>query len=401
MIKNKKSKRKHDYNKNPSQIKKTKKGINKSCHKTPQQAFNTMIKVYVLIFSFCLFCFLPKSGFGLSEIEIDALESADDQKLSADPWTIQLQFALRRNLEIENRYGGFSKDSAQKEGDQKDSKRIRFCDPSSEASICDLSNLYYGLGLDASYSLNNAEHFFNKRLGVKNDRIKQIIKNTKIFFRSSFYSPFKGNTNLENYSFFRDYIMYAVGDPTTGLTTQFYKSDNLLSYSELSVVMFPLSRFSRKAGLFTTLDGSIGFVRSLKKEQSWALAFSSNHNLAYSHYQKEDANDRGSIVNTPLDTEHSLGFSYKQSYNRFMPSSTRVSTIHYFGLNSQFTMSYFLTLASSFSWKIRKQFYINLLISWKDKIAVYNPDNENVRKKEPVRFNLNRTFFALSGSYFF
>ena len=247
--------------------------INKSLHKIPQQALNTMIKTHILIFSFCLFCFLPKSSFGLSEIEIDALESTDDQELSTGPWATQLNFSLRRNLEIKNRYGGFSKGSTQKEEGQKDSKRIHFCDPSSEASICDLSNLYYGLGLKISYSLKNAEDFFDKRLGIKNDRMKQLIKNTKIVFENSFNSPFKGNTKLENYSFFRDYIMYAVGDPTIGLTTQVYKSDNLLSYSELSVVMFPLSRFSREAGLLTTLDGNIGFVRYLKKKEAWTLAF--------------------------------------------------------------------------------------------------------------------------------
>ena len=314
--------------------------------------------------------FFPQFSFGFSEAEIDSLESSGKKSFSSNLWRTQIDFALQRNLEVSSRFSDL-------------------LDTNKDTSLLDPSNIYYILNINLNYSLREIIKSFN------------FLKNGEIFLTSSFNSPFSGyNNNLEDYHLM-DYIQYGLGDMTGGLTVPAYKRENFLSYFSAGLTAFPLSRFSREAGLSSTMEGTVSLLYFIHKRKDWSLAFSSSHNLAYSHYKKEAADSRGIHYNIPWDSSHGGGFIYRQSRSRKWPSNIRISAVHYFGIDTKSTRNHDLTLNSSLSWKIRDRFFFNFSVKWKDRIYVYNPFNKNIGKQEPIRFDLTRTFFTFGGSYSF
>ena len=229
-----------------------------------------------------------------------------------------------------------------------------------------------------------------------------MARKYRSFFNASFRTPFTGyNNNLKDYNFI-NYFQYALGDLIGGFTAPTYRSGNFLSYFSFSFIAFPLSKFSKEAGLLTTMDTTLSFLYFLKKKAKWNLALSSNHSLAYSHYTKHSADKLGKSYNIPFDTSQSGSLIYRQNYNKYLPSNTQFLITHFFGINTYKTQNHDLTIGVSSSWKIKKQFYLNSSIRWRDRVHIYNPYDENVKKIEPIRwFNWNQSFFALSGSYSF
>ena len=330
-----------------------------------------MIKNCLIIF-FYAFLLFPQLSFSFSEAEIDTLESSGKKSFSSSLWRTNVGFSLQRNLELRNRLASLF-------------------DTNKEASLFDVSNLYYNLSLNFNYSLSKV---------AKNSKYN-FLKNTEIFLENSFNSPLTGhNNNLKNYNL-ASYIQYALGDVVLGFTVPTYQNKNFLSYFSFSFIAFPFSRFSREAGLSTTLDGTVSLLYFLKKVKKWNLAFSSRHNLAYSDYKKPSTDVKGIRYNIPLDTSQRASFIYSQNQIKYFPSNITIFASHYFGVNTKFTRNHDLTLGASSSWKLRERLYINFSVHWSDRIYVYNPYNENVEKKEPIRFNLIRTFFVLGGSYSF
>lgn len=324
-----------------------------------------MNRVFVL-----LWLVFPLYSLSFSETEIDSLESSGTKSFSPSPWRIQFNFSLQRNLEVNSRLSNLF-------------------NTKTDTSLLDLSNLYYSLSAVFNYSLQQ----------VKNS--PNWIKNTEIFLVTSFSSPFTGHfSNLKNYST-KDYIQFGLGDIVGGLTLPVYKKEAFLSYFSLSAIAIPLSRFSKKAGLTSSISGTFSTLYFLKKGKGTSLTLSSNHNLSYSQYSKDVANKIGSYYNIPCDTTQSFSLIYRQKQSQKMPSNIRGSISHYFGINTNQTQLQDLILGLATSWKIKKQFYLNLSIRWKDRIYIYNPNDEKISKKEPIRFNLSKTFFSLGGSYSF
>ena len=325
---------------------------------------------HLFLFSILPILFFPRLGFGFSETEIDSLESSGKKNFSSRLWRAQFGFFLQRNLEVQSRFRDL-------------------LDTGKDTSLLDPSNLYYVLRLNLNYSLKGIAKNFD------------FLKGGEFFLNSSFNSPFAGHSNnLAGYNF-RDYIQYGLGDIMGGLTMPAYNTGNFLSYFSVGFTPFPLSRFSEEAGLSTTVDGTVNLLYFIYKRKSWSLAFSSNHSLAYSRYKKEASDETGDRYNIPWDLNQGGGVIYRQNYSGGWPSNIQVSAGHYFGVDTKSTRNHDLTLSSSFSWKIRDRFYFNFSVRWKDRVAVHNPVNENVGKKEPVRFDLTRTFLIIGGSYSF
>ncbi len=342
-----------------------------------------MIKKYFILLSFlCLF--FSQLGFGFTEAELDSVESAED----SSPWRTDISFSLKRNLEVETRLSQTV--SAREE-----------LNPVQD-SLFDPDSLYYGFGFRLNYSLKGAEHLFS-RMGLKDSFFENILSKTNLFLTSSFNSSFRGyGARFADHDLWQ-YIHYALGDFVAGSQTQIYKSDNLFSYLDLSVVIYPpLSRFSKEAGLITTLDGTVRFLRFLKKEEKWKLDFLSSHNFAYSQYTKPDADTKGYKKNIPWDTSNSFSLIYGQSYSRFAPYRARAFITHYFGIDTTYSHTHFLAFGGSFSWQIKKRFYIAFTTNWRDRVALYNLSDKRVRMTEKTRWwDLSRTFFTLSASYSF
>ena len=339
-----------------------------------------MARKYLILSFLCLLS--PQPGFGFTETELDSIEPVED----SSPWRTDISFSLKRNLEVETRL------------DQAVSAREKI--KPVRDSLFDPNSLYYGFDLRLNYSLKGAERLFS-RMGSKDSSVKNILNKTNLFLTSSFNSSFRGYGARFADHDLQQYIHYALGDFVAGSQTQFYKSDKLLSYFDLSVVLYPLSRFSKEAGLLTTLGGTIRLLRFLKREENWNLDFSSSHNFAYSQYTKASADTKGYKKNIPWDTSNSFSFIYGQSYNKLAPYRTRAFVTHYFGIDTTYSHTHYLTFGGSFSWKIKQQFYVTFIANWRDRVALYNLSDKKIWKREKVRWDLSRTFFTLSASYSF
>ena len=329
----------------------------------------TIIKKKYLFF---IFLFFPYQIFGFSETELDSLENTGKKSFSERSFRTQMGFALQRNLEVNSRINDLF-------------------NINKDTSLLDLSNLYYILSLNLNYSLGT----WAKNYGYP------FLKDIELFVSGSFRSPFKGYKNyLKSYTFM-DYFQYALGDIISGFSIPTYNQGSFLSYFSLSFLAFPSSRFSKEAGLLTTVSGTMTLLYFLKRGKKWNLLFSSNHDLSHSQYNKPATDSKGKNYNIPFDMGNSGSFIYKQSYNKFIPSNISLSLSHYFGINTKWTQNHDLTLSVSSSWKLKDRLYMNFSVRWKDRVYLYNPYNEKVQKKEPIRFNLTHTFFTLGGSYSF
>jgi len=321
------------------------------------------------LFIFFLFI-LPVLSWSLSEAEVDSLEYSGIKRFTVSPWQTQIDFSLQRNLEINSRIS-------------------QLFDINRDTSLFDLSNLYYNLNANIVYSVKSLKTW------------KDFLSQLDLFLNLSFNSPFSGYlNNLKDYSL-KDYIQYGLGNIVGGFTVPLYEKDSLFSKISFSAIVFPLSRFSKQSGLYTTVSGNISVLYFLKRTQNWNLAFVSNHNLAYSQYSQVATDKKGNYYNIPFDVSQRLGLSYRQSYIWQMPSSVSFSVVHYFGVNTIETQVHDVSLRLSSSWKIRKRIFLNTFLNWKDRVYIYNPTDSNIRKKEAVRFNLAHTYFSIGGSYLF
>ena len=364
-----------------------------------------MSKLFLIL---CFLFFAQNKVFGFSETEIDSLESSGTKNFSESPWRTELGFSLKRNLHVETKFR--SKPSRIKP-DQKKSSQL--CDPSKEGSLCDLSNLYYGLDFTLYHSLG--------KIAGKSSSYK-FLKNTELFLSGSFTSHFKGGpcAELADYNF-SNYIKCSLGNIAGGLTSPLYKKRNLFAFLNLSGVLFPLSKRSKDAGHITSIDSSVSSLYFLKKHKDWSMALSSNHSLAYNHFKKQMANNNS--YNTPFDTSQGLSLIYKQNFNKYLPSNSALSSNYSLGINtyktdkkncdSQLnilacgTRSHYLSLGARSSWKLKQRLYLQLSASWQDLIHSHNPQctEEDPRacgkKTQKASLSLNKWYFNLRASYSF
>lgn len=327
-----------------------------------------------LLLSF-IFLFLPSLSFGFSETEIDSLSSSGKKNFSYSPWRTELSLSIQRKLEFNSHIGSSDIVSS-------------LFDPDKSTSFFDPNIWYYSLRSTINYSLANVAVDY-----------KDWLKNSELFISSSFNSPFTGNVREKDPYGLQDYILYALGDIVLGATVPAYQNEDFLSQVSLSLIPVPLSRFSKQAGLFTTVNGAVSFLYFFKKRARWGLSFASGHSLSYNHYTKA-RNDE--IPNIPIDSSQSLSLIYRQSQFKYLPSSINISSSYYFGINTLGTQLHDATVRSSASWKIRKRLYVNLSVGWKDRIKAFNPKPEykNVRAEKP-HFGLRKTFFIIGSSYSF
>jgi len=339
------------------------------------------IRLFLIIFAFCL---SPHLSFGLSETELESLETTGKKSLSISPWRTQVGFALQRNIEFNSR---FSDDTGA------DILR-KFFNPRGEASLFDLWNLYYGLTFNFNYSLKEMEKKYI------------LFKNVELFVNSSFQTPVKGyhsGGEADRGYGLSDYIHYGLGDITAGLTAPIYRGEGFFSDFSVSLMPYPLSRFSQGAGLSKTVSGAVSFLYFLEKEKLWSLAVSSNHSLNVSYYHKNFFDREGHIENFPLETAHSGSLIYRQSHQKYMPTSVRASAGYFLGVSKKKINFYHdLLLALSFSWKMKERYYLNCSIRWKYRVNVYNFSNKSIRKDRPIRwFEPSNYVFSIGSSYTF
>ena len=385
---------------------------------------------------------IPIFAFGFSETELDSLESSGSKTFSKSPWRIDMGLSLLRNLDVETRERKLYLNDSLFE----DKKTKKFCNPSEEGNLCDLSNLYYNLDLTAYYSLANwAKKYFNH----------SFLKGTELFLGTYFSSDFKGGacSNLENYNNLRGYITCNLGDLVGGWTTLIYKKQDFFTYFNFSTIIWPLSKKSKDSSLTTNLKGSLSTLYFIKKENEWSGAISSNHSLNYNHFTSYKSNSQA--YNKPLGTSQQLSFILKQEINKYLPANTRLFINYSFILNTENTHWHLkeislkdntvsditeesleklinfldkekcpksdlgsliscgshyheLALGLSSSWKLQQRMYLNFTAKWQDLIKIYSPRNkhpdlftEPVGLKTPPGFRLENLYFTLRASYSF
>lgn len=266
--------------------------------------------------------------------------------------------------------------------------------PRGEASLFDFWSLYYSLTLNFNYSL--------KEMAKK----YVLFKNVELFVNSSFQTPVmgyhSGGEAVKDYGP-SDYIHYALGDITAGFTAPIYRGEGFFSDWFLSLMPHALSRFSQGAGLSKTVGGAVSFLYFLKQKKLWSLAVSSNHFLNVSYYRKNFFDREAHIENLPLETTHGGSFIYRQGHQKYVPASMRASAGYFLGVSKKnITFYHDLTLALSFSWKMKERYYLNCAIRWKDRVGVYNFSDKNIRKDRPIGwFEPGKYVFSIGGSYSF
>ena len=332
-----------------------------------------------------IFLFLsPVMGWTFSESELESLESSGSKKLSQSPWRTQISWSLQRNALLNSSYT-----------DSTGQDVTNPLNPDAKDSLLDISSLHYSFSLNLNYSLG-------KNLKNKDSRLFDWLKKTELFLSSSFGTPVLGYRNeLDNYSSL-DYIHYAIGDLILGATKPLYAKGDLFSDFVFSLRPFPLSRFSQEAEFLVSYGGSVNFLYFLKRSSDWSLALSSGHSLNFREYHKDTADIGGTIVNIPFLTTQSAGFIYRQSKNNYIPASIALSAGHYLGLDFEKTFNQDLSFSLRSSWKVKKRLYLSCVLSWKDRIHIYNPDQPNIELVNPAHwFSKRKIVFSFIGSYAF
>ena len=339
------------------------------------------IHLFFLVFTFWL---SPHFSFGFSETELESLESTGKKSLSLSPWRTQIGFTLQRNTEFNSRFSDNTGTDILK----------KLFNPKGEGSLLDIWSLYYALTLNLNYSLEKIAKKY------------ELFKNVELFINNSFKTPVmgyhSGGDAEKGYSSL-DYIHYALGDITAGFTMPIYKKEGFFSEMSFSVMPYPLSRFSKKAGLSRTVGGSVSFLYFLKTEKLWNLTVSSSHSLNVSRYYKNFFDREAQVENLPVETTHGGSLIYRQSHKQYMPSNVRADAVYYLGISKKNINFYHdLAWALSFSWKMKERYYLNCSIRWKDRVDVYNFSNEKIRKDRPIGwFERSKYVFSIGGSYSF
>ena len=188
------------------------------------------------------------------------------------------------------------------------------------------------------------------------------------------------------------------------MTLPIYKKETFFSDVSLALIPYPLSKFSQEAGLISSVSGAVSFLYFLKKKAQWNLALSSNHSLVYSHYTKAEGKDSAEayVISTPLSTSQMASISYRQNGKKYLPSSINISSVHYLGIDAAGIYNQDLTLSLTTSWKIKDRFYLNVSLSWKDRLDVYHPKDSSIRLHNNFEwFKKDRTVISFGGLYSF
>ena len=341
-----------------------------------------------------LILFFPFLTLAFDETEIDSLESLGTKRVSKSPWRTQVALTLKRNLDV------------------------RSFSPKGKDSWNDLSALLYELTLTLNYSL---------------ERIAPRLSRTEFFLTGSFLSDFDGGSckfliEAQN----PGYIWCNLGNIIGGFQTPFYNKKGFFSDFIFSFIPFPLSHFSKIEGLVSSLTGAFDTLYFLKKEKQWSLALSTSHSFTYSKFtkvlngpidiEKGVEKVKGDKYNVPLETTQTVGIVFRQSFNRYLPSNTRLFSSYLIGINLHKPepnikgvsvepncspwacgdREHYLFLGGRSSWKLKDRTYLTCSLFWKDKLTAYNPINTKVSaEKEKIDFKLDKWFFGLGLSYSF
>ena len=335
-----------------------------------------------------LLLFSPFLVFAFDETEVDSLSSSGTKRLSKKPWRTQFSLALKRNLEV----WAFS--------------------PEKENALTDLSALFYELKLTLNYSL---------------EEINPRLSQTELFLTGSFLSNFDGG-HCDRWLDDQEpaYIWCNVGNVVGGFQTPFYNKGSFFSDFTFSFIPYPLSFFSREEGLVNSFSGAFSTLYFFKKEKQWNAALSTSHNFTYRKFTKTLTGPiieekgikkiKGDRYNIPLETEHITQLILRQNFNKYLPSNAQLFSSYFIGINLHRPHSvepncspwacgdreHYLSLGASSSWKLKDRTYLTGSLFWRDKLIVYNPKDENVKKgKSEIDFKLDRWFFKLTFSYSF
>ena len=312
---------------------------------------------------------------------MNALESAGNTRGSSSPWRTHIGFSLQRNTLLNSSY-------VDRTG--KDQRLINPLDADEKDSLFDLSRLYYSFSLNLNYSLTEKAKSFRY----------DFLKKTELFLNSAFSTPVTGyRSHFDPYTSL-DYIHYALEDISVGLKMLVYTKTNFFSDFSISLVPYPVSKFSQESGLLTSFKGMISLLYFLKKETKWSLAVSSSHDLVYSQYAKEKRGGDEYLVNTPLSTSQQGHLIYQQNDKKYLPSRVRLSSAHYLGIDFAGIFNQDLTLSLAAFWKVKDRFSFHCSLSWKDRIHVYHPSKPSIKLRTDTDwFRRDKTVISFGGSY--
>ena len=350
-----------------------------------------------LALSFILY---PQLSQGLSETELETLESSGTRAVSKSPWRREIGTYLSRNLEVETEYQVLEASD----------------DSIVEASLFDPSNLYYGYNFSVYYSLNSFEKFKNL----------SFLKQTELFVSSGFSSNFAGGVCVLLADYLNEetgqitlgnYIRCGLEDISGGFTSPIYSKNQLYMFLSGSLFRIPISRRSQLVTLRNTSSASLSTLYFFKQDKYWSFSVSSSHSAGYSYFKSIIANKDGSY-NRPLSFSNGLSFIVKQKISPYLPNNLRFSSLHRFALNTYQIESeecsgktfsllscgsreHYLSLRASSSWRLPKRIFLSLSVSWRDLLAVSNPIDDNVFSSQRHSFGWHRWYLTTNLSYSF
>lgn len=346
---------------------------------------------------------LPQLSRGLSETELETLESSGTRAVSKNPWRTELGVYLNRNLDVETEYKAIELEDLD--------GFIR------EASLLDPSNLYYGYNFTVYYSLESAEKYKNL----------SFLKQTELFLGSGFTSNFAGGDcvlladyiNQEtNRITVGNYIRCGLTDIVGGFTSPLYIRKDMFVFFSGSVFRIPLSKRSQLVSLRSSSSGSLSTLYFFKRDKNWSLALSSSHSLGYSYFKYLTANKDGTSYNRPLNLSNGLSFIIKQRYSPYLPVNLRFSSSHQFAFNNYKVDSkdcdrktlafiscgsreHYLSFGLSSSWRLPQRIFLSLSVNWNDLISVSNPLDSGVFSTQNHSFGLHKWYLTAALSYSF
>ena len=341
---------------------------------------------------------LPQLSQGLSETELETLESSGTRAVSKNPWRIELGAYLNRNLYVETEYKAI-------ELEDSDSS-IR------EASLLDPSNLYYSYNFTVYYSLESTEKYKNF----------SFLKQTELFLTSGFTSNFAGGycANLADYMnpetnriTVKNYIKCGLTDIVGGFTSPFYITKDIFVFFSGSVFRIPFSKKSKLVSLVSSSSGSLSTLYFFKRDKNWSLALSSSHSLGYNYFKSLTASNTS--YNRPLNLSNGLSFIIKQKYSPYLPVNLRFSSSHQLAFNNYNvkdcyrkiaafifcgSREHYLSFGLSSSWRLPKRIFLSLSVNWKDLISVSNP-LDSIFSTQNHSFGLHKWYLTTALSYSF
>ena len=346
---------------------------------------------------------LPQLSQGLSETELETLESSGTRAVSKSSWRTEFDVYLNRNLDVETEY-----------------RAIELEDPEGsirEASLLDPSNLYYGYNFRFYYSLESAEKYKNF----------SFLKQTELFLGSGFTSNFAGGdcailADYINQEKGRitvgNYIRCGLTDIVGGFTSPLYITKDIFVFFSGSVFKIPLSKRSQLVSLRNSSSGSFSTLYFFKRDKNWSLALSSSHSLGYSYFKYLTVNKAGTSYNRPLNLSNGLSFIIKQKHSPYLPVNLRFSSSHQFAFNNYKVDSkdcdrktlafiscgsreHYLSFGLSSSWRFPQRVFFSLSVNWKDLILVSNPLDSDIFSTQNHSFGLHKWYLTTALSHSF